>query len=234
MKINKIIAIVLFVLGLNMSFVNVFAGMISIDSGFISMTASEKITSLVIHNDNDDNQALPVQINCIKWTQDNGKNIYTPTYDLLVTPPIFSMPANSKQIIRIGMIKPSDPNKETMYKLQIKQIGSKLKTKNTVQIVIQFNIPIMLQPVIEHKNVKFFIKKIIDNQAIITIENKGNVHFSFHNIKIKSIQNDKTLFNESMNGCVLAEQTMEIKIPIQKFEINNTDINTNKLEVNIT
>lgn len=234
MKINKIIAIVLFVLGLNMSFVNAFAGMISVDSGFISMAASEKITSLVIHNDNDDNQALSVQINCIKWTQNNGKNIYTPTYDLLVTPPIFSIPANSKQIIRIGMIKTSDPNKETMYKLQIKQIASKLKTKDTVQIVMQFNIPIMLQPIIEHKNVKFLIKQIVDNQVIITIENKGNVHFSFHNIELKSIQNDKTLLNESMNGCVLAEQTMEIKIPIQKLKINNTDINTDKFKVDIT
>lgn len=209
----------------------IFAGIIGIDSGFVNIPATERITSLKLHNDNDNDKRLPVQINCVKWTQENGKDVYTPTNDLMVTPPIFSIPANGLQIVRIGLIKPHDLMQEMTYKLQIKQIAQKSKKNNIIQVVVQFNVPVIVKPAIIQKDVKFSLKKIVDNQAIVEIINKGNVHFTFNNIKIidKNTKEEIVkIVNKDFNGCLLAKQTTEITVPLD-IKISTKDKKNNPL-----
>ena len=49
----------------------------------------------------------------VRWTKKDNKDIYAPSRDLLVTPPISRVNPGETQILRVGLIRdPANPNQE--------------------------------------------------------------------------------------------------------------------------
>ena len=87
----------LFALAL-ISFASQAAGW-NIDPLRIDLSPKQKTAAMTITNAS--NKSTTIQIQPIAWSQVDGKDVYLPTRELLVTPPIVTIPAQSSQIIRM-------------------------------------------------------------------------------------------------------------------------------------
>ncbi len=64
--------------------------------------------AMTVRNDGDD--AVVIQASLLSWAQDeSGQDVYTPTNEALVTPPIMTIPPGGEQIVRVGLRRAGRP-----------------------------------------------------------------------------------------------------------------------------
>jgi fimbrial chaperone protein len=101
-----------------------FAGAFSVSPVRLILTGDQPVVAMTVQNS--EQGSTVVQLELVEWSQKDGKDLYTPTKDLLATPPIFTLPANGKQIIRIGLRKPQNSAKEAAYRIILHEIPGHL------------------------------------------------------------------------------------------------------------
>ena len=72
----------------------------------VDLSARKATAAMTVRNDSD--QPVVIQLQTVAWSQAGGQDSTTPTSDLIATPPLFTLPAQSSQIVRVGLRKP-DP-----------------------------------------------------------------------------------------------------------------------------
>src|ERR1700692_3246012 len=93
----------------------VLAGSFQVNPIRVEMTKGATTADITVRNDGE--EAIVVQSSVVAWTQDNGQEVYTPTTEALVTPPIMTVPPGGEQIVRVGLRRPPDPQRELTYRL---------------------------------------------------------------------------------------------------------------------
>jgi fimbrial chaperone protein len=63
-----------------------------------------------------------VQVEVSGWAQSDNQDIYGATQDLLVTPPIFTIPPGGSQVIRVGLRRAQDPANELSYRVFMQEL----------------------------------------------------------------------------------------------------------------
>src|SRR5438045_8951847 len=91
------------------------AGSFQVNPIRIDMTKGATTAAITVRNDGED--AIVVQSSVVAWTQDNGQEVYTPTTEALVTPPIMTVPPGGEQIVRVGLRRGPDPHRALAHRL---------------------------------------------------------------------------------------------------------------------
>src|SRR6266513_842182 len=72
----------------------------------LSLSPSQRIGVLKVTNRSDESSIL--QLSLFDWNQSpKGKDIYKISHDILLTPPLFVLPAHKTQIIRFALRHPT-------------------------------------------------------------------------------------------------------------------------------
>jgi fimbrial chaperone protein len=123
------------------------------------------------------------------WTQNaDGGDVYTPTSDLVVTPPLLRVEAGEPRIVRIGTLRePGDVERSYRVFLEEQAPANPEGTGATIAVVIKFGVPVFVAPqservagiaeVVEHK----------PGRVTLQIKNSGNVHFNVETITANGV-----------------------------------------------
>jgi fimbrial chaperone protein len=96
---------------------------------------------------NDDSVPVTVQVTSVAWSQPEGADRYAPTRDLIVTPPVFVVPANGQQIVRVALREDADPHAERAYRLFFEEVPTQLsKTFNGLHVALRLGVPVFVAP----------------------------------------------------------------------------------------
>lgn len=171
----------------------------------IELNPNDKSSSITVFNE--DKIPINFQLKAMEWTQDeNGKDIYQETQDIIFFPKLFTLEAGKERLIRIG-IKNITLNKEKAYRLFVEEIPSSDKKEGVaVQIALRFGIPIFVKPIKEEILWEITKKSVEKEMFILQLHNKGNIHFNLLNIKITGISKDtpeKEIFTKDIKGWYL-------------------------------
>ncbi len=81
------------------------------------------------------------------WAQKDGKDQLTPTRELIATPPIFNLKAGTTQLIRIGMLRKVDLEKELIYRLILEEIPPPPAPDfKGLQVALRIGLPVFIKP----------------------------------------------------------------------------------------
>jgi len=114
----------------------------------VEMGAGRSRGVLTLHNDG----AVPVtvQVESVAWSQPGGKDQYGPTHDLITTPPVFVVPANSEQIVRVALRRDADATRELAYRLFFEEVPAQSdKSFNGLQVALRIGIPVFVAPTVK-------------------------------------------------------------------------------------
>lgn len=136
-----------------------------------------------------------MQLEAMLWEQKDGKDIYTPTRDILATPPIFTILPKSSQIVRIGFRQQPDKFRELAYRLFLQEIPMMAGTSGEVQVALRFGIPIFIAPFdTSSKPVLDWRIMSASNKGLqVEAVNRGNIHVQISHIVLKNATSDITL-----------------------------------------
>lgn len=169
------------------------AQVLSVQPVNIFLHAGEQTTTLGVTNQAATDTA--VQVRAYLWTQKNGVDTLTPTHDLLVSPPIATIPAHATQIIRLVQ-RSSPPKQEVTYRILVDQIPP-AAAPGTIRIVLRLSIPIFAEPMAQaNPHDLFHVERSGDKLTLVGV-NDGNRHDALHNIQLKTSDG---LVLKSMSG----------------------------------
>ena len=122
-----------------------FGGSLAISPVRIQLTNAERTAVITVENQGD---ALRIyQLEAVEWSQVDGKDVYSPTRDLIAVPPVFKLPPGKKQIVRVGVRK-SPAAVENCYRVFIQElpVSDAASDIPTVQTVLRVGIPVFDEP----------------------------------------------------------------------------------------
>jgi len=172
-----------------------------------------------INLQNDDDAPKVIQIELMEWSQKDGQDIYTPSRDLLVNPPVFTLQPGKTQLIRLGLNKPVKNPQELSYRLYINEVPPPPKPGFTgLQMAMRLGIPVFVEPHQPAKpKLEWQASRNHDGSIKLTVANTGNAHMKLLDFELKEAEQSRALGKENRSFYLLPGQSREISF-IPEFD----------------
>lgn len=121
------------------------AGSFSISPIRVEFSGRDRVQVLTVRNE--EPHSVVVQVRAVAWSQAAGDDVLEDTRDLLVTPPVFTLPANGQQIVRVALRRAVDPERELNYRLLLDEVPQPPSAEFTgLQVALRLSLPVFVQP----------------------------------------------------------------------------------------
>lgn len=160
------------------------AGSFAVNPVRVTLSAEQKVSALTIHNNG--GQPAVVQLQVVEWSQQNGKDVYVPTRDLLATPPIMTVPPGQSQVIRVGLRATADPRVESAYRLFLREVPPPSPDgQGGLQVALHLSLPIFVKPAVAAApELRWEAESAGDGQLRVRLANSGNAHVQVTGFRI--------------------------------------------------
>ena len=140
-----VISVALLACGLGCATVAAAAG-VTISPVVIEIDAPRRAVAVTVTNNGD--QPITLQTEAMVWRQVNGADTSEPTDDLLVVPPIVTVPAAGSQVFRVMLRAPVPAPQERTYRLMLEDISAVQATTEQTAVTFRLthNLPVMVAP----------------------------------------------------------------------------------------
>lgn len=151
----------------------------------VEFSKNNKIALLVVKNEAE--QDALIQANLYEWQQEKAEDKLLETKHILVSPPIFRLPAGKQQNIRLGLRSLPAADRELAYRIKISEVPTPeiQQDEEGLNLMLSFSVPIFVKP-------KGFVTKfasewranIVNNNLNISLNNMGNAHEQIKSFKV--------------------------------------------------
>lgn len=117
------------------------AGSFTVSPVQITLPADRK--AAVLRMTNRDASPISVRVVTYGWTQVDGFDVYSATGNVIVSPPMFTIPAGQTQHVRIGLKSRQDGG---AYRVVFEEIPLDRPADGQVQITLRMNLPLYVLP----------------------------------------------------------------------------------------
>lgn len=194
--------------------VDVRAASIQIAPVRVVLQPNRPVASLVVTNDGA--SEISMQAEVMSWAQKDQQDVYAPTREVLVNPAIFRIPANGRQIVRLGLQVPALAD-ERSYRIFLRQLprdkalptgaegaGAELQT------LLQLVLPIFVPPSSPAgaPSVAWHL-----SASALTIDNLGREHIQITQVTVRHADGSE-LLRQRMSVYVLPQQSARLPVAL--------------------
>ena len=86
----------------------------------VTLSDKQKMDTITVRNDGA--EPVSMQLEVLNWSKEDGEDVFTPTRELIVNPPIFTIPAGSSQLLRVGLRSTPDAQRELTYRIFVQEL----------------------------------------------------------------------------------------------------------------
>jgi fimbrial chaperone protein len=146
----------------------------------------------------------------VSRVQQDGKDVYTPTKDILATPPIFTVPAGGSQVVRVGLRRPTDAQRELAYRLFLQEVPPAKSDAQGLRMVLRIGLPVfVLPPVVTKPVLRWQAVRTADGALKVVLTNSGNAHIQVARAKLTVPGSSQSLATQDVAAYVLSGQSRD-------------------------
>ena len=162
---------------------------------------------------NTGSDTLHAQVRVFRWTQQDGKDMYDSSRDLLASPPMVTIAPGGKQMVRV--IRPGAPpdGVETAFRVIVDELPN--DSHEGLNFVLRYSIPVFLAPKGDPS-----LKATLHTEWITTpsgpmirIRNDGNGHAQLAELSFTDTHGKRTVLVRGLVGYALPGSTMSWPTP---------------------
>lgn len=158
-----------------------WASTLSVSPIRLVLTPAAPLGTFTVNNEG--SLAARAQLTMNAWSQEGGKDILTPTREVLVNPTIFEVPANGRQLVRLGLQAPAGKT-EKSYRLVLDEIPTAEQLRaGTIGVRLRISVPLFV-PVDGAVADLGWRVSLNGRDARIDISNRGGRHAQILRLKI--------------------------------------------------
>lgn len=159
-----------------------FASSLEISPVSVNLVAGQNVKVIEIRNRG--GSAVAIQIRAFAWSQAGDTDSLTPTKDLILSPPIFTIPAGASQTIRL-LLRGKGGVGERSYRLLVDEVPSSNVQRNQVGIAFRVSMPVIAAAVAPpSRNLAWRARRGPGNQILLSAANTGNAYDKVHAIAV--------------------------------------------------
>ena len=113
------------------------AGTLQIDPIKLEIGGTRKTASLTVRNE--EPTPVTIRVHALAWSQDGGSDRYQESAAIIVSPPIFTLPANGTQTIRVGLRTPAASGRA--YRLIVEEVPE-ASPGTGVRVALRLDLPL--------------------------------------------------------------------------------------------
>jgi fimbrial chaperone protein len=206
--------IVWFILALPLAATQAFAGSFQVNPIRVEMTKGATTAAITVRNDGED--AVVVQSSVVAWSQDNGQDVYAQTTEALVTPPIMTVSPGGEQIVRVGLRRGPDPQRELAYRLYLQEVPPPPKPGFTgLQVALRVGLPVFVAPAAAAiRRLEWSVQIGPDGKPRLTAQNTGNTHVQVTDFELGLAGGGDPVMHESTLAYILPGQRRVWAVPL--------------------
>lgn len=199
-----------------------------------TLKPGEQATALWLENKGD--KPVTLQVRSFDWAQPQGDDTLTPQNDVVVSPPIATVPAGKRQLVRIIRRNPAAAGApEKAYRLLIDEVptqpapGDPAAASARLAVQMRYSIPLFTytaDPAAQ--KVALVSRTVATNEGrVIEIRNAGTLHARLTDLRIVTGTQER-MIKAGLNGYVLPGATIRIALPgdtpgVVKVGVNGVD-----------
>ena len=152
---------------------------------------------------------LNAQVRVFKWSAQNGRDSFAETRDVVVSPPISTLPPNSEMHIRIVRTSGAQVQGEESYRVVVDEVPSANRVQNVgVTIAIRYALPLfVISPEASKPQVAWSVR-MINGKRMLVATNSGDVHLRIANLSVGALK-----LGKGLQGYVLGRSTRIFDLP---------------------
>jgi fimbrial chaperone protein len=193
------------------------AANLAVDPVRVELSPDQATAAINIRNDSD--QPTSLQIQALAWSQVDGKDVYTPTRELLVSPPIVTLAPKSEQVIRTALRRSADAATELTYRIYLQELPPP-PTPGVValQVALRIGLPVFVKPQTGKAapNMNWRILRAGESELRVILRNHGTAHVQVSDFALYASSAQPAVAGESSSSYVLAGQTREWLLKIER------------------
>lgn len=181
----------------------------------LEISQEDRIAILKLTNTSD--EPLVLQMEVKEWKQENGKDIYAPTKDIIMAPPLAKIGPQERQIVRLSVRNPRPSKEEIGYRLFLNEIPQpSSSSKQGIQTILNISLPLFIKPKGEvSSNPVCSLMRLNKNNITISVLNKGNGHLKVTKVCLLTKKGNKPIVEKEVLDYILPskEKRWELALP---------------------
>jgi fimbrial chaperone protein len=181
----------------------------------VDLSGRAQTSALTVRNTGD--EPVVVQVSVEAWSQDESKDVYAPTRELLATPPVMTIPPNEERIVRVGMRRAPDRNRELSYRLFLQEVPPPPKPGfQGLVVALRVGLPVFIAPAQGTASPRMTWKaaRLPDNKIEVTAANGGTAHLQVADFTLMASDTGNTVATYSGLTYVLPDQRRQWTLPL--------------------
>ena len=180
----------------------------------VTLSDDQKISTIIVRNDG--TERVSMQMDVLNWSQEEGDDVLTPTRELIANPPIFTVPPGGKQLIRVGLRRAPDVQRELTYRIAIQELAPPPDPDFVgTKMLMRISLPVFVLPDVDVKPVLMWQAARTPQGALkISLTNNGNAHIQILNFKLSSLDSAQPWVTQQTSTYVLNGQSHDWELPV--------------------
>lgn len=121
--------------------------------------------------------AAAIQLRAFAWSQIGDKDVLTPTQDIILSPPIFTLPKNGSQTIRLMLRRGAAAAGERTYRLLIDEVPPTKSSTQQVLVAMRISLPLIVASAAPRpRALQWRAHRQASGRVTLTATNHGNAY----------------------------------------------------------
>jgi fimbrial chaperone protein len=183
-----------------------FGGAYSVDPVRVSLSARVPLASMTVHNAG--SESLVLQVETSGWSQSSGRVTLEPTRDVLATPPLFTIPAGGTQLIRLGLRRAADAQRELAYRVILHEVLAPAPDTKGMRVALDVSIPIFVQSLVPSApSLQWHLSRSSNRELRLDVANSGTAHIRLETLEVVAADTGRALVMQDLSAYLLANDT---------------------------
>jgi len=129
--------------------------------------------------------AVPVQVSVASWSQTDGRDAYVPSKDIFFAPPIVSVPAGGKAIVRFRLRGTTPTDTERAYRVYFQEVAPpQPKDRGGMSFRLRLGVPLFIVPARRVAPRLDVTDSPGDGVLALDLSNPGTAHLKIHGVEL--------------------------------------------------
>jgi fimbrial chaperone protein len=184
------------------------AGSFTVNPVRVTLSATQAVAAITVRNVG--TEATVVQLETSSWNQHDGQDALASTTEVLATPPIITVPPGASRIIRVGLRRPADPQRELTYRLFLREVPPPEPISQGLRVALLLSIPVfVVPPRIPGPQVQWHAVRMQDGNIRLQAHNTGQSHVQLGQLQIAAAGGGTVIATRNMSEYLLPDNARE-------------------------
>jgi fimbrial chaperone protein len=201
-----------------------WAGSFEVNPIRVDLSAAARSAAVTVRNSG--TESVVVQVSVQAWSQEDGKDVLSPTSEVLISPPIATIPANQEQVIRVGLRRAPDAQHELSYRLFLQEVPPPPQPGfQGLQVALRIGLPIFVQPRSGPAKATLVWDAQLRNPGSVSLklQNRGTGHIQISDVAMYLPNGKEPIAAHSSLAYVLPGQSREWELKLTHPGVKKTD-----------